>query len=48
MIGGFAPAALHAVTAIGESMMATPPGTLPLDPISLSSLLWQKIKTHNY
>ena len=42
MIGGFAPAALHEVTAVGESTMANPPGTLPLVPISLSSLLWRR------
>ena len=41
--GGFAPEDLHAVTAAGESIIATPPGTLPLVPTSLSSLFWRKI-----
>ena len=39
VIGCFAPADLHAVTATGESMIETPPGTLPIVPTSLYSLL---------
>ena len=41
VIGGFGPAALHASTAVGDKMMATPPGILPLDPMVLSSHLCQ-------
>ena len=42
VIGGFDPAALHASTAVGGSIMATPPGILPLDPMDLSSQLCRR------
>ena len=35
VIGEFDPASLHTSTAAGGSMIATPPGILPLDPITL-------------
>ena len=41
VIGGFNPAALHASTAADVSIIATPPGILPLDTITLSSRLCQ-------
>ena len=41
VIGGFYPAALHASTAVGGSIIANLPGILPLDPITLSSWLCQ-------
>ena len=37
MIGGFDPAALRALTDVGDRIMATPPGILPLDPMAVSS-----------
>ena len=40
VIGGFDPAALHASHAVGDKMMATPPGILPLDPMVRSSWLY--------
>ena len=42
VIGGFNPAALHAWTTVVDKIMATPPGILPLDPITLSSRLCQR------
>ena len=42
VIGGFDPAALHALTAIGDIIMATPPGILPLVPMALSSQLCRR------
>ena len=42
MIGGFDPAALYAPTAIGDRMMATPPGILPLVPMVLSYRLCRR------
>ena len=30
VIGGFDPAAIHASTSVGDKIMATPPGILPL------------------
>ena len=39
VIGGFDPAALHASPAVGDKMMATPAGILPLDPMVRSSWL---------
>ena len=42
VIGGFDPAALHASTAVGDSIIATPPGILPLIPMTLSSRLCQR------
>ena len=39
MIGVFGPAALYALTAVGDRMMATPPGILPLVSMALSSRL---------
>ena len=42
VIGGFDPAALHASTAVGDRMMATPPGILPLVSMVLSSRLCQR------
>ena len=42
MIGGFDPAALHASTAVGDSIIATLPGILPLYPMALSSWLCQR------
>ena len=39
VIGGFDPAALHASHAVGDKMMATPPGILPLDSMVRSSWL---------
>ena len=39
VIGAFDPAFFHASTAAGARMIATPPGIIPLDPISLSSQL---------
>ena len=41
VIGGFNPASLHTSTAVGDKMMATLPGILPLDPMVLSSHLCQ-------
>ena len=41
LIGGFNPAALHALTVIGDSIIATPPGILPLYPTALYSRLCQ-------
>ena len=41
VIGGFDPAALHASPAVGDKMMATPPGILPLDPMVRYSWLCQ-------
>ena len=42
MIGGSDPAALHASTVVGDRMMATPPGILPLVPMVLSSRLCRR------
>ena len=42
VIGGFDPAALHTSTAVGDRMMATPPGIIPLVPMVLSSWLFQR------
>ena len=42
VIGGFDPAALHTSTAVGDSIIATLRGILPLDPMSLSSWLCQR------
>ena len=42
MIGGFNHDALHASTAVGGSIIATPPGILPLDHMALSSSLCWK------
>ena len=42
VIGGFDPAALHTSTAVGDSILATPPRILPLDPTTLSSWLCRK------
>ena len=39
VIGGFNPAALYAWPAVGDKMMATPPGILPLDPMVCFSWL---------
>ena len=36
MIGGLDPAALYALTSVGDRMMATPPGIMPLVPMVLS------------
>ena len=37
VIEGSYPAALHALTAVGDSIMATPPGILPFGPMALYS-----------
>ena len=42
VIEGFDPATLHALTAVGGSIIATPPSILPLDPITLYSWLCRK------
>ena len=42
VIGGYDPAALHALTAVGGTNISTPPGILPLDPMALSSWLCQR------
>ena len=42
MLGGFDPAALRALTDVGDRIMATPPGILPLDPMAVSSHFCQK------
>ena len=42
VIGGFDPATLHALTAVGDSIIATLPGILPLDPMVLSSWLCRR------
>ena len=39
VIGGFDPVALHASHAVGDKMMATPPGIMPLDSMVYSSWL---------
>ena len=42
VIGGFDPAALHASTAVGDSIISTTPQILPLDLMALSSwLCWR-------
>ena len=41
VIGGFDHAALHAFPAVGDKIMATPPGTLPLNLMVHSSWLCQ-------
>ena len=43
VIGGFDPATLHALTAVGDRMMATPPGILPLVTMVFSSWLCRRI-----
>ena len=42
VIGGFDPATLHASTSVGDSIIATPPGILPLDTMALSYWLCQR------
>ena len=42
VIGGFDPAALHTSTAVGDRIMATPPGILNLVPMVLSSWLCRR------
>ena len=42
LIGGFDPTALHVSTAVGDIIIATPPGILPLGPMALSSRLCQR------
>ena len=42
VIGGFDLAALHDLTAFGDSIIANPPWILPLGPITLSSWLCRK------
>ena len=39
VIAGFDPAAIHTLTAVGDKMMATPPGILPFVSMVLSSRL---------
>ena len=42
MIGGFDPATLRDSTAVGDKIIAAPPGILPLVPMFLSSRLCQR------